>query len=316
MAIHRHKNQVHLDRFGNYDADGDPSALPAFEFMGEGETVDTRTWSAYDGVLDGLGLPVDVGETLGIQFEVFTRTSDEGRVFARTLTLDPSGGIVKISREKEVSRIGSSLFAPTSTGITPKGTAKVGVTDAFFTRQPGGVETRLDFTAESESLYMHTPDGEQIQLKGKEPEDPENPIETPDWSNVRVATVVAFDGLIHATGTPPATTITGKPEQQEPLRIDGVAVAVGDRVLIQHFPDERYNGIYEVRTAGDIGISFVLRRASDAMFSADFEIDRGVTVEEGAANAGLRFAVQFTEPFIMDETIIRFVEKAKEPETP
>lgn len=49
-----------------------------------------------------------------------------------------------------------------------------------------------------------------------------------------------------------------------PLILDGVTVLLNDRVLLKNQTDAKQNGIYYVSTAGDVGVSAVLTRATDS----------------------------------------------------
>jgi hypothetical protein len=62
----------------------------------------------------------------------------------------------------------------------------------------------------------------------------------------------------------------------EPLVIDGVALNIGDRVLVQYQASSYQNGIYTVTIVGDTLTAWVLTRATDFDGSNVVEIQQGV----------------------------------------
>ena len=70
--------------------------------------------------------------------------------------------------------------------------------------------------------------------------------------------------------------------------IDGVTVAVGNRVLVKSQTDAKQNGIYTVTTVGDAGTPWVITRATDADNSLAGEMLYGdfCFVMGGSTNAG------------------------------
>ena len=73
--------------------------------------------------------------------------------------------------------------------------------------------------------------------------------------------------------------------------IDGVTVAVGNRVLVKSQTDVKQNGIYTVTTVGDAGTPWVITRATDADNSVTGEMKTGdfCFVMGGSTNAGYGF---------------------------
>lgn len=92
------------------------------------------------------------------------------------------------------------------------------------------------------------------------------------------------------------------------LTVDGVAVAVGDRILQAHGAAGADNGLYEVTAAGAGGAVYVLTRASDADTSA--KIASGVTVvaAQGTANAGKMYRLTTADPLTLNTTALTFSE--------
>lgn len=71
------------------------------------------------------------------------------------------------------------------------------------------------------------------------------------------------------------------------IEIDGVALSVGDRVLLKDQTDAKQNGIYTVTNAGSSSSASVLTRATDADNSVDGEVREGMFTftQEGTSNS-------------------------------
>jgi hypothetical protein len=72
--------------------------------------------------------------------------------------------------------------------------------------------------------------------------------------------------------------------------IDGVALALGNRVLVKNQTTTFQNGIYTVTTAGAIGVAGVLTRSSDANTSGQFKTGDSIFVTSGTANSATTWA--------------------------
>lgn len=72
--------------------------------------------------------------------------------------------------------------------------------------------------------------------------------------------------------------------------IDGVNLALGNRVLVKNQTTTFQNGIYTVTTAGAIGIAGVLTRSSDANTSGEFKTGDSIFVTSGTANSATTWA--------------------------
>lgn len=71
------------------------------------------------------------------------------------------------------------------------------------------------------------------------------------------------------------------------LTIDGYTTVLNDRILLKNQADAKQNGIYKVTTAGAVGVSAVLTRATDYDNSIAGEVFAGdmVFIQNGTANA-------------------------------
>jgi len=69
------------------------------------------------------------------------------------------------------------------------------------------------------------------------------------------------------------------------LTVDGVAVALNDRILLKDQTDPKQNGIYRVSTLGTGSAAYVLTRTPDADAASEITGGAFVFVEKGSANA-------------------------------
>lgn len=120
---------------------------------------------------------------------------------------------------------------------------------------------------------------------------------------VRLATAAALPANT-AAGSGVGKTLTA--DANGALTVDGVAVAVGNRILVKDEGTGANNGIYAVTAAGDGSNPFVLTRAID--FDQDAEVVGGVliSVQEGTANADVTFILSTNAPITVDTTALTF----------
>lgn len=89
-----------------------------------------------------------------------------------------------------------------------------------------------------------------------------------------LATVAALPAVTYNNGTAGVgATLTA--DANGALSVDGVAVNVGERVLVKNQVSGAHNGIYVVTAAGDGGNPFVLTRATDFDNSPSNEVTKG-----------------------------------------
>lgn len=118
---------------------------------------------------------------------------------------------------------------------------------------------------------------------------------------VRVATTINLVGTYDGT----AQTITAS--NPAAIVIDGVTLAVGDRILIKDQTDGTQNGIYDVTDTGTTTTPFVLKRSSD--FNSSDKITRNlfIRVSEGNNQADLLFQLINDGTIILDTTALVFL---------
>lgn len=102
-------------------------------------------------------------------------------------------------------------------------------------------------------------------------------------TSCRVATAAALPSCTYSNGTSGiGATLTATANGA--LTVDGVTVAVDDRVLVKNQASSFQNGVYVVTATGSAGAAFVLTRSTDmnqdVEFPGSFEF-----VEEGTVNA-------------------------------
>lgn len=125
-------------------------------------------------------------------------------------------------------------------------------------------------------------------------------------ADVRLTTVAALPTVTYANGTAGVgATLTASATGVQ--TIDGVTVALNDRLLIKDQVAGLQNGIYKCTTAGAIGVAFILTRATDGDTSAEL---RGSWMfsTEGTANAGQGWLNTNTTAIIFGTTAITFGE--------
>lgn len=104
---------------------------------------------------------------------------------------------------------------------------------------------------------------------------------------VRLGTTAALPANTYNNGTAGVgATLTGN--SVGALTIDGVAVSVGDRILVQNEATAANDGIYTV-TQNGAGVVYILTRATDYNSAADMGQGTAVFVQQGTANQNLGF---------------------------
>lgn len=100
------------------------------------------------------------------------------------------------------------------------------------------------------------------------------------------------------------------------LTVDGVATALGDRILLKDGAAGADNGLYRVTTLGTGAVAFVLTRTTDADDSSKVSSGMTTYIEEGTANADALFAISTDNPITLNTTAITFTETTGTPTGP
>lgn len=129
-----------------------------------------------------------------------------------------------------------------------------------------------------------------------------------DWhEHVRLATSADLNGAYtYANGV-----ITG-PANTALANIDGMAPAVGDRILLKNAANAAHNGIYVVDALGSGTSQYQLTRATDMDEPAEFTRMQMVPVRLGTDNDGKWFYISATgaDPVVVGTSTITFSEWA------
>jgi len=169
---------------------------------------------------------------------------------AKAYTFSASGGLVPVDALEAATsiNIASSAFVANSSGITMG-------SDKDITLSGGGEilglpSTPSDATAAASMAYVQSyADSVASGLDVKK--------------SVHLATAEALAACTYANGTSGVgATLTS--DANDFLFVDGIAVEVGDRVLVKDQAASFENGIYVVTGGGSSLTAFVLTRASDA----------------------------------------------------
>jgi len=98
--------------------------------------------------------------------------------------------------------------------------------------------------------------------------------------SAKLATTAALSACTYNNGN---GTLTA--DANGALSVDGVAVAVNDRILVKNQASAVQNGLYKVTATGSGGAAFVLTRTPDADAASEITGGAFVFVESGTANA-------------------------------
>jgi hypothetical protein len=125
-------------------------------------------------------------------------------------------------------------------------------------------------------------------------------------SSVQEATAAALPANTYANGAAGVgAALTANANGA--LTVDGIAVALGDRILVQNEATASHNGIYTVTATGGSGAAYVLTRSSDMNTPA--QIPGAFTfVETGTVNAGAGFVVASEGPYTIGTTSIAWTQ--------
>jgi hypothetical protein len=106
--------------------------------------------------------------------------------------------------------------------------------------------------------------------------------------SVALATAAALPTCTYASGSSGVgATLTAAGNAV--LTVDGVAVALSDRVLVKDQVATGNNGIYKCTTAGAVGAAFILTRATDCDTTTEYTGGAFTFVEKGSTNADAGF---------------------------
>jgi hypothetical protein len=121
----------------------------------------------------------------------------------------------------------------------------------------------------------------------------------------RVATTTALT-VTYSNGTLGVGATLTNAGTQVAIVIDGVTLALGDRVLVQNQSSTFQNGVYTATALGSGSSNWVLTRAADFDQAAQIVTGATVQVTSGTANAGIQYYENGAGPFTVGTTAITF----------
>lgn len=126
-------------------------------------------------------------------------------------------------------------------------------------------------------------------------------------TSCRVATTAALTATYNNGTSGVGATLTNSGTQAA-LSIDGVSLAVNDRVLVKNQATAAQNGIYTVTTVGSGSTNWVLTRATDFNKASIAGVVEGAftVISEGTANSTMLWIETGAGPFTIGTTAISF----------
>jgi len=125
------------------------------------------------------------------------------------------------------------------------------------------------------------------------------------YTSCRVATTAALT-TTYANGVAGVGATLTNAGAQVALSIDGVTLALADRVLIKNQINTFENGIYIVTNIGSLTSNWVLTRATDYDQSSEIVYLGVIAITQGTQNAGLVFQENSPGPFVIGTSPITF----------
>lgn len=194
--------------------------------------------------------------------------------------------------------------AVTGTATSFNGSANITIPTTVSTTQGGvvygGSATAYATTATGTTGYILTANGTSA------PSWAENSLLSFPESSFKKAVLVATTAALTVTFSSAANTLTNAGTLAA-LNIDGVALAVGDRVLVKNQASALQNGIYAVTTVGSASVAWVLTRTTDANTSSKLA-SALVAVDAGATNGGDVWTTVFKSTDTLNTTAMPWYE--------
>lgn len=169
---------------------------------------------------------------------------------------------------------------------TPKGTDLTPATDTTDTTQAASGTTKKYIRSSELNFYLHA-----------------QGLTT--YTAALVATTAALT-VTYANGVLGVGATLTNAGAMAALSVDGVAMAIGDRVLVKDQASTFQNGVYTVTTVGSGAVNWVLTRATDFDQAAEVIQYGVVLVNQGTVSAGLLYQETGAGPFTMGTTPITF----------
>lgn len=169
---------------------------------------------------------------------------------------------------------------------TPKGTDLTPATDTTDTTQAASGTTKKYIRSAEFNFYLHA-------------------LGLTTYTATRVATTVALT-VTYANGAAGVGATLTNAGAQAALSIDGVALAVNDRVLVKNQASQLQNGIYTVTNIGSGATNWVMTRATDYDQAAEVVQFGVILSDQGTLNAGILWQETAAGPFTIGTSPITF----------
>ena len=263
------------------------STLSIAADSGSNDSVSTGETITYSG---GEGIDTTVSDnTITIAGEDAT-DSNKGIASFNATNLTVASGAVSLNSDlnsltsidvDNLTLDGNAITTTNANGnldLTPNGTGTVTV--------PSGYAGRAGFTSDSLANKAYV-DSVANGLDVK--------------ASVKVATAAALAACTYNNGN---GTLTG--DANGALTVDGVAVAVNDRILVKDQASAPQNGFYKVTATGGAGAAFVLTRTPDADAASELTAGAFTFTEQGTANADNGYVLSTDGAVTLGTTNITF----------
>lgn len=169
---------------------------------------------------------------------------------------------------------------------------------------PSTVASHFQFYCRSGNLYALTPGGTEVLIVDGSSASLGAPTTLDQKLSVRIAT----------TTTLPANTRSGNiltaTANGAFAAVDGVTLALNERILVKDEATGANNGIYYLSQVGDGSNPWKLTRATDADVSAEVTSGMMVPVSEGTLNADTLWFLSTNDTITLNTTSLTFVEVA------
>ncbi len=169
---------------------------------------------------------------------------------------------------------------------TPKGTDLTPATDTTDTTQAASGTTKKYIRSSEFNFYLNAQGYATVTA-------------------CLVATTTAFTAT-YANGAAGVGATLTNAGAQVALTIDGVAMALSNRVLVKNQASTFQNGIYTVTAIGSGASNWVLTRATDYDQAAEIAEDQVVLINQGTISAGLAYQETAPGPFTIGTSPITF----------
>lgn len=229
-------------------------------------------------------------------------------------------GILSIAVAADFPTLNQNTTGSAATLTTPRaingtnfdGSAAITVTAAAGTL----TGTTLNSTVVTSSI---TTLGSSASLPGS----PTTTTQTPSDNSTKIATTAYVDNAVLGQNFKEATVVATTANLVGTYlsgvftytatgtdTIDGVALALGNRVLVKNQTTTFQNGWYVVTTAGSIGVAGVLTRSSDANTSGQFKTGDSSFVISGTVNTATTWAYTGVDSPTLGTDAITYVQVA------